>query len=298
MREEYNISGSKSIDVSVIIVNYDTLHITQACIDSVFEKTNNVAFEIILVDNASSDGSKDAFSKDDRIKYIYLDKNLGFGKANNVGLEYAIGEYILCLNSDTILLNNAIELFLNKIKQFPSSVACLGTILLDVNKKPTLSYGTFRSISKMLKSLFCGVNNTLYDSTTYGSTNDLFKVDYITGADLFINRHVIDTCGFFDEDFFLYFEETEMQYRFQRHGFDSYIFKEPQIIHLEGASNQIAKLSKIQRIKKQIRRKCMIRKSERLFYKKTKSPISTYLIYYPITIIEFIFQYITILLKG
>lgn len=85
------------MDVSVIIVNYNTLKLTDDCINSVLQLTSDVEFEIILVDNASSDGSKEHFSTDNRIKYIYSDVNLGFGKGNNLGASCACGKYLFSL---------------------------------------------------------------------------------------------------------------------------------------------------------------------------------------------------------
>ena len=99
------------MDVSVIIVNYNTLGLTSDCIESIIAQTSTVEYEIILVDNASTDGSKEVFAQDKRIKYIYSDRNLGFGRANNLGIREAKGRYLFFLNSDTILLNNAVKLF-------------------------------------------------------------------------------------------------------------------------------------------------------------------------------------------
>lgn len=99
------------MDVSVIIVNYNTYELTSACIESIIKNTTNISYEIIVVDNASTDGSKDRFETDSRIKYIYSEKNGGFGYGNNRGIEIAKGAYLLLLNSDTLLVNNAIEEF-------------------------------------------------------------------------------------------------------------------------------------------------------------------------------------------
>lgn len=99
------------MNVSIIIVNYNTLKITANYIESVFEKTKKIPFEIILVDNASTDGSKEYFEKDQRIRYYYNTENLGFGKANNEGLKYAKGRNVLFLNSDTLLINDAISIY-------------------------------------------------------------------------------------------------------------------------------------------------------------------------------------------
>lgn len=96
-------------DVSVII-NYNCLQTTSGCIDNIVEKTSGISYEIIVVDNASTDGSREFFCSDERVKYIYYEENLGFGRANNRGLEIASGRNILFLNPDTLLRNNAIEI--------------------------------------------------------------------------------------------------------------------------------------------------------------------------------------------
>ena len=95
------------MDVSIIIVNYNTKNLTLQCIDSIYEKTNDVSFEIIVVDNNSTEGSQELVSHDKRIVFVEAGENLGFGKANNLGLRQAQGKYIFFLNSDTLLLNNA-----------------------------------------------------------------------------------------------------------------------------------------------------------------------------------------------
>ena len=99
------------MDVSIIIITYNTLRMTSDCLESIFEKTQDIKYEVILVDNASTDGSKEFFEKDSRIRYIYLKDNIGFGKANNAGYLHAKGKYVFLLNSDTILINNAVKEF-------------------------------------------------------------------------------------------------------------------------------------------------------------------------------------------
>ena len=91
------------MDVSVIIVNYNTRKLTGECIDSIFEKTSGITFEVIVVDNASQDDSIEIFRKDPRIIFIEITENQGFGKANNLGIKYATGRNILFLISDNHL---------------------------------------------------------------------------------------------------------------------------------------------------------------------------------------------------
>ena len=91
------------MNVSIIIVNYNTLHVLKPCIDSIVNQTHDVEYEIIVVDNGSTDGSIEALSTDERVTLIPMGENLGFGRANNQGLKISKGKYIFFLNSDTLL---------------------------------------------------------------------------------------------------------------------------------------------------------------------------------------------------
>lgn len=226
------------MDVSVIIVNYNTLETTKQCLDSIFMHTEGVAFEVILVDNDSIDGSVEFFRRDPRIKFIESGSNVGFGKANNLGMKYAEGRYIFLLNSDTLLRNNAIKAFYDAHEKMPFNVACLGCILKAADGiSENNSYGVFPSLSNTLFNVLnlyfrFKVKPLRFDD---GMSSD-FRVDYIIGADMFIRRDVIEKAGLFDSDFFMYFEESEMQLRYSRLGYESRIIRTPSIIHLECVS--------------------------------------------------------------
>jgi GT2 family glycosyltransferase len=225
------------MQVSVIIVNYNTLNLTRQCIDSILYQTFGIDFEIILIDNNSQDGSKQFFEKNPIIKYIYSEQNLGFGKANNLGYKYASGEYIFLLNSDTILLNNAIKCFYDIAERMPQNIACFGAkLLMRDGITQGISYGSFPSFKSVFNTALAIYFPFISASTTNLDQGSNFVVDYITGADLFIRRKVIDLYGLFDPDFFMYFEETEMQKRYLTYGYKSMIIDSPRIIHLEGHS--------------------------------------------------------------
>lgn len=260
------------MDVSVIIVNYNTKQMTLDCINSIFEKTVDVDFEVILIDNNSTDGSREVFDSDSRIKYFYLNENLGFGKANNYGIERAVGEYIFCLNSDTTLLNNAIFEFFKFAKE-TGHLGCIGSMLLKKDKTENLSYGKFpdwkEHLMLRLKGPVYKLVGKVYllNEFNYKDKNNAysFDVDFVTGADLFVKKETLK-FGAFDPDFFMYFEETELQYRLTKNGYGSKIITTPQIIHLDGGSfnGDKAKLT---------RRELMSLTSEFLYFKKTLSKI-------------------------
>lgn len=233
------------IDVSIIIVNYNTCELTKQCIDSIFEKTDGVSFEVIVVDNDSKDDSIKVLSQDSRVNFIESGANLGFGRANNLGIKHSTGKYVFFLNSDTLLLNNAVKMLFDFMEAHKElKVGALGTILLDANHNRTHSYGNLQSCWDILKIEWgdhllkrFGKRMARYDEGVVDPDSPFFQVGYVTGADLFCSRETIDLAGAFDPDFFMYWEETEMQHRWSKKlGVSSYIIRGPRIVHLEGKS--------------------------------------------------------------
>lgn len=262
------------MDVSIIIVNYNTKQLTEACLDSIKEKTAGISYEIILVDNASTDGSVDFFKQRNDICFISQQKNLGFGKANNLGIKHATGKYVFLLNSDTYLCNNAIKIFFDYCERNQDKlIGAVGCLLKDANLQRTHSFADFPKIRKVLLARIISPLFKIYGKTYKTLDKDSlikdhpFKVDYVTGADLFIKRSLIEKYGAFDPDFFMYFEETEMQYRLTKAGYSNYILPTPEIVHLEGGSIKKAK-------KRNVRKMMMIQKSQFLYFKKTTSRLS------------------------
>jgi GT2 family glycosyltransferase len=224
------------IDVSIIIVNYNTWQLTKNCIESVINKTSGCTYEIIVVDNASSDCSKEKFETDKRIQYIYSIKNLGFGRANNIGAAHANGKYLFFLNSDTILVNNAVYILKCFLDSNPKAYI-VGGQLVDVNLKKAHSYRLLSpGVLWELNILFFGCIEKIIYAIKHTCNKD-FSVSYITGADLMIRRDNEKKIGLFEDHFFLYYEETDLCHRYKRYRFKSYFNHKAEIIHLEGASS-------------------------------------------------------------
>lgn len=253
--------------VSIIIVNYNTLHILKQCIDSIVAQTKDITYEIIVIDNGSTDGSVESLAEDARILFIPTGENLGFGKANNKGIEYANGQYVFFLNSDTLLKNNAIKMLYDFAEQYQGKLGALGCILEDRNGNKIHSYGNFPKMADDIQKLIlipilkalC-----LYKQPDTYYPKEWMKVNYVTGADLFVNHKVINECGAFNPAFFMYFEETEMEHRFMMYGYDNIIVNGPRIIHLEGESASKEGNSKF------IRDTLRQQKSEYIYYKLTQ----------------------------
>ena len=262
------------MDVSVIIVNYNTLHVMLPCLDSIMEYTSGVSFEIIVVDNGSTDGSAETLSKDERIRFVQAGSNLGFGKANNLGLTLARGEYIFFLNSDTLLKNNAIRIMYDFARQYKGRLGALGCILQNSQGVRIHSYGKFPRMSDdfrkyILIPILKGLHMYHHTETIY--PDQWMRVDYVTGADLFVSRKVLDECGAFHPAFFMYYEESEMEHRFHCKGYDNVLMNGPAIIHLEGEGGKDGSSSRF--LRDTIRQQ----KSEYIYYKLTEPRIKYYI---------------------
>lgn len=224
----------KSPDVSIVIVNYNTKVLICDCLDSIFSLTKRIDFEVIVVDNASSDGSETYVrERFPSILWVNSGSNLGFGRANNLGVERAMGKYIFFLNSDTILLNDAVSLFFDhmELNREKESLGVLGAYLLDKNGNVNISFGYFPTpISE-----FVYLWRKLCRKSIEVSNTDKY-VDCISGADIFIPRELFLKIGGFDPRIFMYYEETDLQYRLSKIGINRKVITGPRIIHLEGGS--------------------------------------------------------------
>ena len=242
------------MDVSIIIVTYNTRQMTAECIDSVCQKTSGIDYEIILVDNASSDDSKSFFEKDERVRYIYSQENLGFGRANNLGASAAQGKYLFLLNSDTLLENNAVKQFFDFMEMADRQVACCGCLLMDEKHERIHSFGSFHTLVNAIQEkcwifekflrLFRLCQTPKYDNPKLEKSQEFFEVPFVTGAALFIRKDVSDKYGLFDPDYFMYSEDMDLQCRYSKLGFKSVIIRAPQIIHLFGKSSKKGSVKK------------------------------------------------------
>ncbi|NPV00504.1 MAG: glycosyltransferase family 2 protein [Brevinematales bacterium] len=243
-RKEGGKLSQEKIDVSVIFVNYNTEKLLQNCIQSIREKTKGLNYELIVVDNASSETSVNFIRENIKnITLIASKENRGFGAGNNLGIPHAGGKYLFFLNCDTILLNNAIKQFYDFMEEHEAEhIGCIGTYLFDKDLKVTNSYGgfhrlfqeIFNRIKKMTRKILRRKKSTPA-STTPGETKE---VEVIVGADMFVPKNAISECGPFDESFFLYSEENDLQYRMKKKNWKRMIITGPKIIHLEGGSPQ------------------------------------------------------------
>ena len=242
-------------DVSVIIVNYKTAPLTVDCINSLFEKTDGISFEVIVVDNASGDDSVEKLKTElgDRIVVIPSEYNLGFGKGNNLGAEHASGRYLFLLNPDTYLLNNAIKILADYLDQY-TDIGIVGGNLYFPDQSPSPSFcmaydypddekknaSWLRILSRKIRDKINNKNDT-NKMSGFNYTDDPLDVAYIFGADMMIRRDLFEKVDGFDPEFFMYAEEVELSWRISQRGYRIVNVPDAKIVHLEGASTSVSK---------------------------------------------------------
>lgn len=228
------------MDLSIIIVNYKTPKLVEQCVLSIIEHTHGVDYEIIVVDNNSQDNSE-TYIKQKCPETIFksLENNYGFGYANNRGSEIAKGDFLFFLNSDTVITDNSISQLYLYTKENSESVGVCGGNLVDGDLNPTSS---FTRIFPGISSELCLMTGNLAQkiifrgNDKYNYTNKPLSVARVSGADMMISKSLYERIGGFDEDYFLYSEETDLQYRVKSIGYDIICIPQSKIIHLEGQS--------------------------------------------------------------
>lgn len=234
------------VDLSIIIPSFNTRQLIVNCLDSILEHTQGINYEIIVVDNGSNDGSieeiKKYSKKNPHILLIDARENLGFGKANNLGVKKSKGEYLLFLNSDTLLFDNALKQSIDGIKSL-KKMGVYSCKLLNKNKTFQASGGSFPTLLNVIAwQLFIDDLPIIGDlipsfhpkQSAYSQNRE---IDWVTGAFMIVPKKVFDQVGGFDENIFMYTEEMELDYRISKLGLKVYYQNSPAIIHLGGASS-------------------------------------------------------------
>jgi len=233
------------VDLSIIIVNYNVKEFLLNLLDSIRKASKEISTEVIVVDNASDDGSSEILNeKYPDINLIVNNENVGFGKANNQALEIAKGKYILLLNPDTIVREDT---FIKMIEFFQShpEVGIAGCKVLNPDGTLQLACrrgfpGPWTSFTKVmgLSTLFPKSRLFARYNLTYLDENQTYEVDAVSGAFLMMTKDVYQKIGGFDKQFFMYGEDLDLCYRAQKSGFKVYYVHSTEIIHYKGESTR------------------------------------------------------------
>lgn len=233
------------VDLSIIIVNFNVKEFLQNLLGSIQKSCGNITTEVIVIDNASDDGSVEILrEKFPWVKLIANKKNLGFGRANNLGLEISQGKYILLINPDTIVQEDTFQKLIAFFERTPDA-GLLGCKVLNSDGTLQLACrrgfpGPWTSFTKVtgLSRLFPKSRLFARYNLTYLDENETYEVDAISGAFMMMKREVYETIGGFDSQFFMYGEDLDLCYRVQKAGYKVYYVHETQIIHYKGESTK------------------------------------------------------------
>lgn len=245
---------ARQIDVSIVIVSYNTREMTLAAIASVVRETRDVAYEIIVVDNASNDGSADAIaSHPAQPALIRLADNVGFGRGNNLGARHATGNYLLLLNPDTVVTDRAIDRLVGFARKNPTALVWGGrTIFADGRLNPASCWQRITPWNLAMRASGLAAllpNSPLFNPEAYGGwpRDSIREVDIVSGCFLLLPRSTWHTLGGFDPVFFMYGEEADLCLRARRIGARPMVTPEATIIHYGGASEttRVGKMIKL-----------------------------------------------------
>lgn len=223
----------KSIELSIIIVNFNSANLTLDLVKNLNSKIKNLSYEIIIVENnpESSDFEflKEKFADKKNLTIKKNRQNSGFGAGNNFGAKLARGKYLMFLNPDTKILDNSIEKMLEFLKQH-HEIAALSPLIYAKDEK-TLQrhfFGKFM-VANIFKKWSGGEETDL--------SKEFFFVDMVTGAAMMVKKMIFDKVGGFDQHFFMYVEDDDLCRQFYNLGYRNAVYTKAKIIHFEGQSS-------------------------------------------------------------
>lgn len=232
-----------SVTLSIICVNWNSLAYLRECIASIYHFTQGIVFEIIVVDNASPEGGIETIHEQfSSVHIIKSEQNLGFAGANNLGFRASRGKYVLLLNPDTRLISPTINILIGSIESLPDAgiVGCkmlntnLSVQITSIQKFPTILNQILDAEYLRLRWPGCPIWDI---GPLFSEDIKIKKVDVIPGACMLMRREVFERVGLLSEDYFMYAEDLDLNYKLKRAGYTNYYVGETAIIHHGGGSS-------------------------------------------------------------
>jgi GT2 family glycosyltransferase len=258
------------VKISIIIVNYNGCKDTEQCLESIECTIGTDSCEIFVIDNNSSDGSIESIKLQfPEVKILPQQNNLGFGKANNIGAKASSCEFLFFLNNDTILTEDVITPLCSFLQEDPLCGA-VGPLLLNADGTYQHSFGCFPSILNEWR-----IRKETGKVTAIPADRSAKEVDWVTFAAVMIRRAVFEEVGGFDENYFMYFEDSDFCLRLLKKGYRSVYLPKCSLIHARGASRTKQSEDKIA---------AEYRRSQLYYYKKHKSMVQTMMLRFYLTV--------------
>jgi len=232
------------LDVSIIVVAWNVRKLLYNCLKSVYDETKCIDFEVIYVDNASEDDSVEMVRKEfPNVRIIENEENKGFIIANNQGIEVSEGRYILLLNSDTIILDNAIAKTI-KFADEHLNAAIVGCRVLNTDRTLQRTCAMYHSLLNMFLSatyLYKVFPRSKFfgrEAMTWWDFNDVREVEVVYGCFSLVRREAIDQVGLMDPRYFVFGDDPDWCYRFGKAGWKIMFTPEPEIVHYGGQTTK------------------------------------------------------------
>ncbi|SCW85475.1 hypothetical protein SAMN04487970_10724 [Paenibacillus tianmuensis] len=233
------------MDLSIIILNYNTRELTLNCLKSIYLSETTYTYEVILIDNNSMDNSVEAIREAfPNVHLICNDENVGYSKANNQGMRLAKGRYVLLLNSDTVIQPDTLHIMIQFMDRHENIGAAGCKVVLPDGTLDKACRRGFPTPSASFYYAF-GFSRLFPDNPkfnqyqlTHLDQDKDYPVDCLVGAFMMVRKEAIDQVGMLDEQFFMYGEDIDWCYRIKQGGWNIYYYPYTQIIHYKGASSR------------------------------------------------------------
>ncbi|MBX3058779.1 MAG: glycosyltransferase family 2 protein [Anaerolineae bacterium] len=250
-------------DMSIVLVCWNNKAYLEPCLNSIYEGGLRSSFDIVVVDNGSTDGSQAMLrEKFPEVIIIQNDHNVGLGKASNQGIEAMSGRHILLLNNDTVVNGPSLDAMVDFLDQH-SDVGAVGGQLLNADGTVQACYNDFPDLVEdfLISTRLGEMLRPGYPANV--TDKEVRSVDWMGSACLMVRRQALDTVGLLDEEYFIYGDETDLQYRLKKAGWKNYYLPQVTTIHYGGRS-----------MNRWGRRK-MVYRGHMLFYQKNYGPLRT-----------------------
>ncbi len=271
-----NTAQNSTLDMSIVMVCWNNLDYLDPCLESLYESNLESSFDVIVVDNGSTDGSQQMLrEKYPDVKIIQNEGNVGLGKASNQGIEATSGEFILLFNNDTIVNKYALDSMVNLMREKPDAGA-VGIKLLNGDGSFQSGYGGFSNLwEEFLIAIQVG-ERIWPGYPLQGDSETIQQVGWMSSACLLVRRETLNQIGLLDEYYFIYGDETDIQYRMKNAGWKAYYIPDASIIHFGGRSMNRWK------------RRRMVYRGKMLFYKKNYGVMRTTILRIMLAVLTFV----------
>ena len=259
-------SAGPVVDMSIVLVCWNNKAYLDPCLKSLYEGGLKSSFDVVVVDNGSTDGSQQMLAeKYPEVKLIQNAGNVGLGKASNQGIELTKGRYVLLLNNDTLVNGAALDVLVEFLNAHPEAGA-VGGKLLNPDGSFQSGYAPFSTLLEEFL-IVTHIGELLWSGyPSHGDSNEIKPTGWLSSACLLVRRSALDKVGLLDESYFIYGDEADLQYRLNKAGWKVYFLPSSSIVHFGGRSMDRWK------------RRKMVYRGKMMFYKKNYGLLSTVLL--------------------